>query len=218
MRVIGRAKRQARRSRRRHISAVSCQIVRHHDGVTARRPHTKLYEQSDRERLGKAVARAREAAGFKFRPAFEKASGVGSTSLYKLEAGDPVGPTVYEAAARALPNWTEDTPRLILEGADPPPTTPMEQAAPDVPLALPSNSDTELSDEDKLRLDVLKNMIGVEALKDEVRYQLLAHLLEAEGVRMTPQTLNTILSEVERLKAEQRISDIQKANGSLHGP
>lgn len=107
---------------------MSCQIVRHHEPVTARRPHTKLYEQTDRERLGKAVARAREAAGFKFRPAFEKASGVGATSLYKLERGAPVGPTVYESAARALPHWTEDTPLLILEGSAPPPTVAADRS------------------------------------------------------------------------------------------
>lgn len=45
------------------------------------------------------------------------------TSLVKLERGKPVGPLVYEAAARALPGWTEDTPRTILDDPEAP-TTP----------------------------------------------------------------------------------------------
>lgn len=35
-------------------------------------------------------------------------------SLLKLERGAPVGPQVYEAAARQLPEWDEDTPVAIL--------------------------------------------------------------------------------------------------------
>ncbi|RKT82748.1 hypothetical protein SAMN05421805_104219 [Saccharopolyspora antimicrobica] len=48
-------------------------------------------------------------------------------SLLKLETGKPVGPSVYEAVSRALPNWTEDTPRVILEhGQIPQPATETE--------------------------------------------------------------------------------------------
>lgn len=87
----------------------------HHVRVTGRRPHTKSYSQENREILGLAFARARESNGWS-RPAFSRLSGVGKTSLYKLETGIAVGPTVYEAAARALPGWTEATPKIILDG------------------------------------------------------------------------------------------------------
>lgn len=112
----------------------------HHERVTALRPHTKLYDKTARVRLGLAVARAREAAGYQFRPAFEKAAGVGSTSLWKLENGDPVGPLVYEAVARALPGWNEDTPRQILEGESAP--TP-EKAAAGPAIPQPETDDSE---------------------------------------------------------------------------
>jgi hypothetical protein len=120
------------------MGALPCTAVRHHEPVTALRPHTKLYTQGDRERLGLAFVRAREAAGYPARPAFSQVSGVGKTSLFKLEKGDPVGPAVYEAAARALPNWTEDTPRLILEGSPPPPIVTAEQASEEPPTAAPA--------------------------------------------------------------------------------
>lgn len=88
--------------------------------MDAQRPHTKDYSPEARERLGLAVQRAREAAGHTFRPSFADKTGVGITSLVKLERGKPVGPYVYEGAARHLPNWTEDTPRDILEGGPAP--------------------------------------------------------------------------------------------------
>lgn len=94
-----------------------CTGVRHHAPVTVLRPHTRRYSEDARTRLGIAVTRAREALGHQFRPSFvEVVHGVGLTSLVKLETGKPVGPAVYEAVARALPNWTEDTPVTILEG------------------------------------------------------------------------------------------------------
>jgi hypothetical protein len=89
----------------------------------ALRPHTKDYPTDARERLGLAVQRAREAADYPFRPAFAKATGIGMTSLVKLERGQPVGPLVYETVARQL-GWTEDTPRAILEGGPIPDPAP----------------------------------------------------------------------------------------------
>lgn len=133
MRVIARTERKKRRRKRANATVVLCAVMSHHESVTARRPHTKLYDKTARVRLGLAVARAREAAGYQFRPAFEKAAGVGSTSLWKLENGDPVGPLVYEAVARALPGWDEDTPRLILEGEAGAPTVERAPASPVIP-------------------------------------------------------------------------------------
>lgn len=143
MRVIARSERKKRRRRRGDGPIVLCAVMSHHERVTARRPHTKLYDKTDRVRLGLSVARAREAAGYPFRPAFEKASGVGSTSLWKLENGDPVGPLVYEAVARALPGWTEDTPRQILEGASPPEPPAGESAPGEPPKPRPEDFESD---------------------------------------------------------------------------
>lgn len=103
--------------------------------MTSLRPHTKLYAAEARRRLGTAVTRAREADGFPYRPAFATAAKVGLRSLVKLEQGDPVGPTIYEAVARVLSSWTVETPRRILEGEAPPPlsvTAPATEEFPDV--------------------------------------------------------------------------------------
>lgn len=81
---------------------------------------TADYSQEARDRLAAAVAAARKAAGHRFRPSFAKAAGVGIRSLENVESLEPdaasVGDTVLEAIGRALPNWTEDTPRIVLEG------------------------------------------------------------------------------------------------------
>lgn len=53
-----------------------------------------------------------------------EAAKIGKTSLWKLETGVAVGADVYEAAARVLPRWNEDTPVIILEGGPIPATVP----------------------------------------------------------------------------------------------
>lgn len=148
----------------------------------ALRPHTKDYPTDARERLGLAVQRAREAADYPFRPAFAKATGIGMTSLVKLERGQPVGPLVYETVARQL-GWTEDTPRVILEGGpipDPmprareteaPSTTEMSEAR----SRLVKMSNTELA----LRIAEVAEVMGgeaagklldrIQAIRDEAR-------------------------------------------------
>lgn len=74
------------------------------------------------------MAKAREAAGHKFRTTFARAAGIKSVrSLEMLEAGEPgVGQSVLFAVGRALPNWDEGTPRVILEGGPIPRTTPAQ--------------------------------------------------------------------------------------------
>jgi len=132
----------------------SCTTVSHHVSVTGLRPHTKQYDQAAREVLGLAVIRAREAAGYT-RPAFVKISGVGKTSLYKIESGIPVSASVYEAVARALPRWTEDTPRIVLEDGPIPPTEPAE-VEPSGPIRQP-DLDPDLADVLRAVIKQLRN-------------------------------------------------------------
>lgn len=105
-------------------------MVRHDALVDPLRVHTRNYSDEARARLGLAVVRARESAGHPWRPSFAEAAGISVRSLVKLEKGDPVGPPVYEAAARAISNWTEDTPVIILEGGSIP-STAEDEVVPD---------------------------------------------------------------------------------------
>lgn len=68
------------------------------------------------------MTKAREADGYPYRNQFAALPGLNLRSVDKLENGEPgVGQSILFAAARHLSNWTEDTPREILEGGDPPP-------------------------------------------------------------------------------------------------
>lgn len=112
------------------MHGASCTLVRYGASVAEIRPHTRDYSSEDRQRLGLAVQRAREAMGpHPYRPSFATVIGKSVRSLVKLEQGEPVGPTVYEAAADHLPGWTRDTPKAILDGAPPPAAREMQ--APD---------------------------------------------------------------------------------------
>jgi hypothetical protein len=90
--------------------------------VSDTRPHTRTFDEHDRERLGEAVRVARESAGHPYRPSFADFAGppLGVRSLLKLEKGEAVGALVYEAAGRALgrlyQDWSVDTPLRILKG------------------------------------------------------------------------------------------------------
>lgn len=97
-------------------------MVRYGAQVAVTRPHTRDYPEEARARLGVAATRAREALGHPKRPAFARLASISVRSLFKLENGDPVGPSVYEAVARQIPNWDEDTPVGILGGGEVPPT------------------------------------------------------------------------------------------------
>jgi hypothetical protein len=99
--------------------------MHHHVDMPARKLRTADYPQVARDRLGAAVADARVALGHKFRPGFAMSAGVSLRSLADIERGKPgVGEVNLLTVARALPGWTEDTPRDILEGGPiPPPPT-----------------------------------------------------------------------------------------------
>jgi len=167
-----------------------CLSVRHHVRVTGLRPHTKTFSQQARERLGVAVARAREAAGYT-RPAFQALSGVGKTSLYYLEKGDPVGAPVYEAVARALPGWTEDTPVEILKDGPIPSTVAESESAANEPP--PGESEP------------LPGLKGVEwTADDERRYQKLQAIFRNEGVELSVRTYLIMKDHFEILERTRR--------------
>lgn len=90
------------------------------------RTRTALYSETARRRLGKAVADAREAAGYTSTAELARATGRAARAIYALENAEPtVGQSVLQAVGRTLgerlDGWTENTPRAILEGADAPP-------------------------------------------------------------------------------------------------
>lgn len=99
-----------------------CAHVRDDARVATQRVRTATYNQAARDRLADAATKAREAAGFRYRTEFIAAyPNLNLRSLTLLESGESgVGHRFLQALAEALPNWTEDTPRLILEGEDPP--------------------------------------------------------------------------------------------------
>lgn len=179
MRVLSGKSRKPPSERIRVHRVSPCINVRHHGRVAGLRPHTRNFDDEHRRRLGVAVSRAREAAGYPARPAFQDVAGVGKTSLFYLENGDPVGAAVYEAVARALPGWTEDTPVQILEGG-PIPSTGGKPPAPTPP---PTDEWTEA---------------------DEQRYRLLRDMLRSQGLEMTPRALRIMKEEFDRLEAESR--------------
>lgn len=118
--VLGPYERYKRLQRRKRHAPPGA-LVRYGALVAGTRPHTREFTPEARVRLGVAVTRAREALGHPRRPSFVKLLTISIRSLVKLEDGDPVGAAVYEAVARELPGWTEDTPREILEGGPVPP-------------------------------------------------------------------------------------------------
>lgn len=116
MRTVQGAYKRYKRLQHRKRHSAPYVLVRYGALVAGTRPHTREFSQEARERLGVAVTRAREALGHPRRPSFVKLLTISIRSLVKLEDGDPVGAAVYEAVARELPGWTEDTPREILDG------------------------------------------------------------------------------------------------------
>lgn len=138
---------------------VYCTSMRHYAHMGSRRVRTASYPEEARRRLGDAVAKAREAAGYQYRTEFRRAAGIKSVrSLEMLENGEPgVGQTVLFAVGRLLPGWTEDTPRQILEGGMiPEPAADEESAIPRGKSAL-----------DRLLAMTREELIAEAALYDE---------------------------------------------------
>ncbi len=106
--------------------------MRNHAHVSRRQLRTSNYSAEARIALGKAVEEARTAAGYKFRTDFARAHDIKNTrGLELLENGKTgVGQAFLFEVADALPNWTRETPRLILEGAPPPAVTAASDCAP----------------------------------------------------------------------------------------
>jgi hypothetical protein len=103
-----------------------------------------------------------------YRPSFATLIGKSVRSLVKLEQGEPVGPTVYEAAADHLPRWTRDTPKAILEGAEAP---PLANAEPDTAkLSAARRRIVAMSEEDMaLRIAEMLELQGPVAAGDLLR-------------------------------------------------
>lgn len=126
MRILSGTRHRNRRKPLVHPHVAPCGSKREHAPVPSRKLSTTNYPTEARVRLGEAVREARNAAGYMFRTTFARDAGIRSIrSLELLEAGDPgVGEAILFKVARALPNWTGDTPRLILEGGSAPSTEP----------------------------------------------------------------------------------------------
>lgn len=196
-----------RRPRRRHLNspATRAQCTSVHDNAPVALPRltTSDYPEDARNRLGRAVTRAREAAGWARRRDLADHAGVSLRSIVKLEAGDEgVGRRVLEAVGRTLPTWTEDTPYNVL-GGEPAPATKSDESAVEPP-SVPS-----LTDEDKIRLRVLKDALSAEDLKVEIIFELVAHLLQSAGMAVTPENFQYFLSELERQRPIQD-SEVRK--------
>lgn len=105
--------------------------------MARRQLSTGDYPDPARVRLGRAVEAARIAAGYRTRTAFIAKAGISMRSLKYVEQGNRgVGPKVLNPIATYLPGWTEDTPRHILEGGEPPEPSikpqPQEQVQPEM--------------------------------------------------------------------------------------
>jgi hypothetical protein len=117
--------------------------MRQNARMAGSRVRTADYSATARQRLGDAALKAREALGMS-RPAMVDAAAAAGIKLNKksielIETGQPgVGQSMLYALGRFLPNWTEDTPRIILESEDGPipptatalPAQPAQPAAP----------------------------------------------------------------------------------------
>jgi hypothetical protein len=124
------------------------------------------------------------------RDALAEAASISIRSVAKLEApvGEPpVGASVLEAVARALPGWTVDTPRLILDGGP----APNPEGVPEHPSPAVTEIDTEQAWTEQ----------------DEQRYRLLRDMLRSQGLEMTPRALRIMKEEFDRLEAESRSED-----------
>lgn len=85
------------------------------------RLRTADYPPAARRRLGDAVIAARKTLGYDEPARFAKLAGVSPRALWSVENAEPtVGEKVLDKIARAIPGWSTETPRRILDGARPP--------------------------------------------------------------------------------------------------
>lgn len=107
--------------------------MRNHAVVPRKQLRTSNYNAEARARLGVAVEEARIAAGYKFRTDFCRAHNIKNLrGLELLEQGKTgVGQAFLFEVADALPNWSRETPAIVLEGGDPPPVNPLPPPNPD---------------------------------------------------------------------------------------
>lgn len=112
-----------------------CGTLRDPAHVPGQQLRTANFSHDDRVRFGEAVKKARRAAGFRSRRAFAEAAGVGKRSIDAVELFEPVvGEDVLSAIGRTLgrffEDWSEDTPRAILEEELQPSNTPRRDGPP----------------------------------------------------------------------------------------
>lgn len=108
--------------------------------------------------------------GYKFRPAFAKDAKVSLRSLAAVENGEPgVGAANLRAIGRALQGWTEDTPRIILEGG---------------PIPDPQTAGNELAALDDFERKVIESILPREEKLEWIRAHRAA--LEEERRMLQP--------------------------------
>jgi transcriptional regulator with XRE-family HTH domain len=118
--------------------------------------------------------------------ALAKTAGISVRSVSKLEqpiGEPPVGSQVLEAVARVLPNWTAETPRVILDGG-------------------PAPSDT-VTEEPQSTVDREDSTPDWWTTEDETRFQLLKSMLNAQGLRLTVRNYLTMRDQFEIEKEDK---------------
>lgn len=170
--------------------------MRNHSQVATLRPHTRDFPEGARETLGVVLIRAREAAGYMSRPAFSRHSGIGITSLVKIESGKPVGPQVYEKYARALDGWTEDAPVRVLRGEPAP-----QAAKPEVDTA-------EVPPVGYVPLAIRPAMFTDEWLDHYADILPEEDFLEVKLLMLAAERLQKRVTELERTLAERSIPQV----------
>lgn len=171
--------------------------------MPSQRTRTALFSERRRKDLADAVIAARRFAGWDTTTELIRAVGRGPRAIYALESAEPtVGEVILSAVGRTLgtrvAGWTEDTPRLILEGAPPPPLIRVaEDNATASPGAAPAEG--ELSDADKVRLDLMKGMI--DEIKTEVTWELVMYALGKAGLPVTRANFYAFLAELKQQSA-----------------
>lgn len=135
----------------------------------ARTLRTADYADAARTHLGKEITKARLAAGYKWRTVFAAAAGISTRSVTAAETGEPtVGQATLYAIGRTLPHWTEDTPRVILEGGAAPPTMDSGPRLPQMANVPEDPRKEELRTAFRLYRDELGSEAALQWLREQV--------------------------------------------------